>query len=155
MVFPPFCRPGILLAHLKGKAPVDRVAYLDPFQPVEEFDALLPCLAAMGVSETQTGRLLQKGLVSDSLLPSLCGGKAKADEVMKAVTEVLSCWGGKPLDTLGPLLLVAVEEVVTICRAVQALLDTNSANELAIAAVSEVSEAKLGLKMIVSKAWSF
>ena len=151
---PPHVRPGILTTHLKSLSLEARVPRLNPFEKLPEGDFLAgsPSLSQCCVGETEKGRLLQKCLISDAILPAICSGEPKVLEVQATAKAVLQLWEGHDTESLGAMLAVSAEEVRTVCLALWGLIGANKANEETQSAVNDLYNAKVGSKMIVMKA---
>ena len=119
----------------------------------EPFDPMAPTLAGaaeMGLADTEQGKIIQRGLITDTLIPLICAGEGSRSDVESLCSMIVSQW--QPL--LGKTTLMvgyAVEELVMIAQFLLVLLATTSTEDDA-AKIAKVFEASKGSKVIVKQA---
>ena len=106
---------------------------------------------ALPTSPLQVARRLQKGMVTDCILPQLCLGEQGSKNMVKVVDLVVTSWAPVASEgSLGHTLSLAVEEVVCVCKFLKVLLASTSSPEDA-RSLALVVEASTGTKLIIKR----
>ena len=116
----------------------------DPFNPTLQGAALL------GLSDTEQGKMIQRGLVTDCLVPMVCPGERSRDSVEQLCGLIVSEWGSLPEKT-SLMVTYAVEELLLIAEFLLVLLSTTSTDSDA-AKLAKLLESGQGSKVIVKQA---
>ena len=157
---PPFSRGGLLAMSLKDQEKLSqKLPLLDPPLKSEkkQFVPQKPTLAACELSEADLGKLLQRCVISEGLIPAICAGQDSHEDVIQSCNYIFSNWA--PLcgtsttsSELGTLLECAVREVVSISKALLAILSETSIPGITGDDVSTVMDARQGSKLIIKQA---
>ena len=150
--------PAHTAATLVGQACVEdeaassKIARLTPGCDSTGFDAADPFLKCSGVPLPDQAKLIQRALVSETLLHSLCQGEVASPFVRELCMEMLKQWS--PLQTTvgqqDAVMKVALSEVLQLATFLLALLGDDIADSGKI--VSLVTSANKGVHLIVRQA---
>ena len=158
-VFHPFCRPGLLQARALEVATTDPLLLIEMLMPEVsdelddnfKWDPLQPTLAGIGCSEADQGKMMQRFLISESLIPLVMQGEAqKKNAVVLAVCKMMLAKLA-PLDlTSQPVLECARNECCEVAKAVLALTSPDMNDDCA--ELRALLSVKSGVKMLVKQA---
>ena len=151
-------RAGLLECAALDLPIAERVPLLTPvtadeLQESANWDGLHPTVRGSGIPDTDLGKIIQRCVIADGILPRLQRGEPGRVEVSKACWEIMTLW--LPLvgeqSKLPSFLEFAVKEVCEIAAAMAALLNETSVDGGA-ESVQHLMAARKGVKLIVKQA---
>ena len=154
---PPLTRASLLAAASKELPLSARVACLNPFAssidaagaPIA-FDAKKPQRVNSSLPDTEAGKLLQRLLVSEGIVPAIVKGQGETEQVKAACSAILA-WTTTPQPSLSPILACAVDEVQSVARCLYSILSDDTTASVD-SGVQTLLESTKGARMIVKQA---